>query len=384
MSTSVEFLHVATGLTGQAQDILQELRDRIHASETEQQRTSQELHKHLKQTLRATLDINEDATMERERVSIKAPAVAQCIAQYEQELRDIQTSSYQHSTLALLQNTGQIPEESSNHDQIRRLTPALLNNLYTVEELFQEAFKNGLQKPRATIEENPAEWLTTLDELTEMMKQPEHHPSLLEKFSGNYNKLHKISRTIQLRTREGLPTMLQHLRNSLELHIRLRQQPAARTTQHNPSVDPARANQRLQNLMQMGYSGYILARLSEEHIPELLRAIPTNFGGFTLLNLKNTTIQIQERTVRYQTLYTMAQAWASYARGLEQRFGTTLSAIEYQMCVRKLQELKKAISMYYQDIQPNLNVIEAHHLQLAQDLHQAIISSVRPSASKAA
>ena len=92
--------------------------------------------------------------------------------------------------------------------------------MYQIGDLLKVAAKSKINTPGQSYEENPEVWLEHLRNIENALMKEEAKTNFWQRMRGE-NTLHAAKRAIEKSTREGFPTMMLHVRESLDLQRRL-------------------------------------------------------------------------------------------------------------------------------------------------------------------
>lgn len=252
---------------------------------------SESFKKKLREALHKVFNNVESTALFRETVRSRYPETLPMLQQFQKEKHESTTWIARHPLTNLdkkLQRS--LQDRDVLQENSRRSSPALHNHMYQIGGLLKEATKEGLVEPTKTYEEDPEGWMQHLRLIERALEKDEVKTSFFQRLLGSGSSLHAAKRAIEKSTREGFPTMMLHVRESLDLQRKL-------MDQYNKAVRDVIINeenikkheyftQRLQELNTLGETGFLLAHAKDEqHVEAMVESLDVDCGGPTLARL---------------------------------------------------------------------------------------------------
>lgn len=276
--------------------------------------TTDTFRKKLRDTIQLVFQNTNSSAMFRETLRSRFPETLPIVLQYNKEHNEMQLWLERNSLDALEKKLGRARNERDMlHDNTRRSSPALHNHMYQIGDLLKAAARAGLPQPTTTYEQDPTHWMEHLLKIEEALEKEETKSKFWERLIGGDN-LHAAKRGIEKSTREGFPTMMLHVRESLDLQQRL----IAQFLKSEENVKQAQlqierfhaCTERLLELNNLGETGYLIAHAKDEtHINAIVDSLSYEFDGpllNQLLRLKNV---YAERQVGIELASAMLSGW---------------------------------------------------------------------------
>lgn len=276
--------------------------------------TTDTFRRKLRDSLQAVFQNSNSSALFRETLRSRFPETLPVVLQYAKERNEAQMwlSKNQLPNLEKKLQRSQ-SERDSMSDNTRRSSPALHNHMYQIGDLLKAAVRAGLNHPQNTYEQDPQGWLNYLSSIELALEKEETKAKFWERFLGA-NTLHAAKRGIEKSTREGFPTMMLHVRNSLDLQQRL----VAQFTKSENDVKLCQQgiekyhhyHDRLQELDNLGETGYLIAHAKDEkHVKAMVDSLDSEFDGPLLSQLMRATAVYTERQAGIEMALAMLSGW---------------------------------------------------------------------------
>lgn len=276
--------------------------------------TTDTFRRKLRDSLQAVFQNSNSSALFRETLRSRFPETLPVVLQYTKERNEAQMwlSKNQLANLEKKLQRAQ-SERDSMSDNTRRSSPALHNHMYQIGDLLKAAVRAGLPHPQNTYEQDPQGWLDYLSSIELALEKEETKAKFWERFLGA-NTLHAAKRGIEKSTREGFPTMMLHVRNSLDLQQRLVAQFAKSENgvkQCQLSIERYHHyHERLQELENLGETGYLIAHAKDEkHVKAMVDSLDSEFDGPLLSELMRATLVYTERQAGIEMALAMLSGW---------------------------------------------------------------------------
>lgn len=276
--------------------------------------TTDTFRRKLRDSLQAVFQNSNSSALFRETLRSRFPETLPVVLQYAKERNEAQMwlSKNQLPNLEKKLQRSQ-SERDSMSDNTRRSSPALHNHMYQIGDLLKAAVRAGLNHPQNTYEQDPQGWLNYLSSIELALEKEETKAKFWERFLGA-NTLHAAKRGIEKSTREGFPTMMLHVRNSLDLQQRLVAQFAKSENDVKlcqQSIEKYHHyHDRLQELDNLGETGYLIAHAKDEkHVKAMVDSLDSEFDGPLLSQLMRATVVYTERQAGIEMALAMLSGW---------------------------------------------------------------------------
>lgn len=276
--------------------------------------TTDTFRRKLRDSLHAVFQNSNSSALFRETLRSRFPETLPVVLQYTKERTEAQLWLSKNQLGNLEKKLQRIQEErDSLHDNTRRSSPALHNHMYQIGDLLKAAARAGLSQPSTTYEQDPEGWLSHLRSIELALEKEETKANFWERFFGA-NSLHAAKRGIEKSTREGFPTMMLHVRESLDLQQRL----IAQFLRSEENVKLAQAaierfhqyEDRLLELDNLGETGYLIAHAKDEkHIKAIVDSLDSEFDGPALSQLLRSSNVHMERQSGIEMAHAMLSGW---------------------------------------------------------------------------
>ena len=288
--------------------------------------TTDSFRRKLRGSLQAVFQNSNSSALFRETLRIRFPETLPVVLQYTKERTDAQLWIGKTQISALekkLQRTQS--ERDLLQDNTRRSSPALHNHMYQIGDLLKAATRAGLNQPTTTYEQNPEGWLSHLNNIVQALEKEETKAKFWERFIGA-NSLHAAKRGIEKSTREGFPTMMLHVRESLELQQRL----IAQFFKSEENVKNAQTaierfhyyEERLVELNNLGETGYLIAHAKDDkHIKAIVDSLESDFDGPILSQLLRLSSVHTERQAGIEMASAMLSGWNETLQNVDNLLG---------------------------------------------------------------
>ena len=285
--------------------------------------SSDSFKKRLRDSLNALYLSKNGSALFRETVRMQHPQVLPLVLQYGKEKQEASTWLSKHQLVNLEKKLQRAQSDrDALQENTRRSSPALHNHMYQIEELLREAAKAGLAAPERNYEQSPEDWLAYLTAIERQLEKEETQVGFWQKLMGTAKTLHSAARNIEKSTREGFPTMMLHVRESLDLQRRLIDHYHKSEREAAAAIDNIEKykyyEQRLAELENLGEAGYLLTHAKEDsQLTTIVSCIDAEFGGAVLANL-----------LRQRTLYAERQSGIEMAHAMLSGWNETMQTIE--------------------------------------------------------
>lgn len=276
--------------------------------------TTDTFRRKLRDSLQAVFQNSNSSALFRETLRSRFPETLPVVLQYAKERNEAQMWLSKNQLLNLEKKLQRSQSErDSMSDNTRRSSPALHNHMYQIGDLLKAAVRAGLNHPQNTYEQDPQGWLDYLSSIELALEKEETKAKFWERFLGA-NTLHAAKRGIEKSTREGFPTMMLHVRNSLDLQQRLVAQFAKSENDVKlcqQSIEKYHYyHDRLQELDNLGETGYLIAHAKDEkHVKAMVDSLDSEFDGPILSQLMRATAMYTERQAGIEMALAMLSGW---------------------------------------------------------------------------
>lgn len=263
--------------------------------------SSDKFKKSLKNALSTIFQNPQSSALFKENLRSSSPKTYDLLQQYNKEKMEAQNWIHKHPLLVLEKKLERaMHDRNLNEEATKRTSPALHNHMYQIDELIREAIRTGIVAPSNTYEQNPEEWILYLDKIRLELDKEEERTLGWKKWFKKGSSIHDAARNIEKSTREGLPTMLSHVKQSLDLQRKIVEQfnkavkTVAETEQDIKKLESFQ--QRLGELDNLGESGYLLAHAKEPlHLKSLVNALDGESNGANIQQYLRLSILYQQR-----------------------------------------------------------------------------------------
>ena len=276
--------------------------------------TTDTFRRKLRDSLQAVFQNSNSSAMFRETLRSRFPDTLPVVLRYNKERTEAQMWLGKNKLATLEKNLQRSKTERDLlHDNTRRSSPALHNHMYQIGDLLKAAVRSGLVHPVLNYEQDPEGWLTHLRNIELALEKEETKAKFWERFIGA-SSLHAAKRDIEKSTREGFPTMMLHVRASLDLQQRLlaqflRSEDNVKQCQH--AIEQFHMyRDRLQELDNLGETGYLIAHAKDErHIKAMVDSLDSEFDGPLLSQLLRASSVHTERQAGIEMAHAMLSGW---------------------------------------------------------------------------
>ena len=286
--------------------------------------TTDTFRKKLRESLQAVFQNSNSSALFRETLRSRYPETLPLVLLYNKERTEAQLwlGKNQLGNLEKKLQRAQ-SERDMLHDNTRRSSPALHNHMYQIGDLLKAAARSGLPHPTTTYEQDPEGWLAHLRSIEQALEKEETKAKLWDRLTGG-NSLHAAKRGIEKSTREGFPTMMLHVRESLDLQQRL----IAQFLKSEENVKQAQTaiekyhtyEDRLLELDNLGETGYLMAHAKDDkHIKAMVDSL--EFDGPMLSQLLRSSTVHTERQAGIEMASAMLSGWNENLQNAENVLG---------------------------------------------------------------
>ena len=276
--------------------------------------TTDTFRRKLRDSLQAVFQNSNSSALFRETLRSRSPDTLPIVLLYNKERAEAQTWLGVNK-LANLEKKRQRAQAERDmlQDNTRRSSPALHNHMYQIGDLLKAAARAGLPPPTTTYEQDPEGWLSHLRSIEQALEKEETKAKFWERITGG-NSLHAAKRSIEKSTREGFPTMMLHVRESLDLQQRLIAQfvkSEENVKQANLAIERYHMyDDRLLELDNLGETGYLIAHAKDEkHVKAMVDALDSEFDGPLLSQLLRSSSMYTERQSGIEMAGAMLSGW---------------------------------------------------------------------------
>ena len=240
---------------------------------------------------------------------------SQLLTKYRSEMQAVDTWLRQNKLDQLEQKQTHIEARLMQlKDPARMNSPALHARMDQIAEVVREARKQGLTPPVAPYEQDPASWISFLSMLNEEVKKDNSGTiSFMDRFLQRGSGIQWAARNIERRTREGFPTSIAHVLQSLRSQQALvervkeaqdeSQDLRQRTALHQQYVE------RNEELTQLGETGFLVSHANIDDYPALVAALGGEGQTPMLKDHLNDYAGIKSRLTEIQKLQQVLQSW---------------------------------------------------------------------------
>ena len=279
--------------------------------------------KKLRDALHQVFNNTDTSALFRETIRSRYPETLPMLQQYQKERNESTVWLSRHPLPSLEKKLQRaLQDRDVLQENSRRSSPALHNHMYQIGDLLKEAAKEGLVEPTKTYEQDPESWMQHLSAIERALEKDEVKTSFLQRLLGAGSSMHAAKRAIEKSTREGFPTIMLHVRESLDLQRKL-------MDQYNKAVRDVTLNeenikkhdyytQRLQELNTLGETGFLLAHTKDEkHIQAMVDSLDADCGGPTLARLLQTRHAHNARQGGLEMASAMLSGWNEWLQNAE-------------------------------------------------------------------
>lgn len=284
--------------------------------------TTDTFRRKLRESLQTVFQNSNSSAMFRETLRSRFPETLPIVLQYNKERTEAQMWLAKNKMATLEKNLQRAQTERDLlHDNTRRSSPALHNHMYQIGDLLKAAVRSGLSQPVLTYEQDPEAWLQHLRNIERALEKEETKAKFWERFIGA-NSLHAAKRGIEKSTREGFPTMMLHVRESLDLQQRLLAQ-FLRSEENVKNCQQAieqfdMYRDRLLELDNLGETGYLIAHAKDErHVKAMVDSLDSEFDGPLLSQLLRASSMHTERQAGIEMAHAMLSGWNATLQNAE-------------------------------------------------------------------
>lgn len=288
--------------------------------------TTDTFRRKLRESLQTVFQNSNSSAMFRETLRSRFPETLPIVLRYNKERTEAQMWLAKNKMATLEKNLRHSQtERDSLSDNTRRSSPALHNHMYQIGDLLKAAVRSGLSQPVLNYEQNPEGWLQHLRNIELALEKEETKAKFWERFIGA-NSLHAAKRGIEKSTREGFPTMMLHVRESLDLQQRLLAQ-FLRSEENVKNCQLAieqfqMYSDRLLELDNLGETGYLIAHAKDErHIKAMVDSLDSEFDGPLLSQLLRASSMHTERQAGIEMAHAMLSGWNETLQNSENVLG---------------------------------------------------------------
>lgn len=288
--------------------------------------TTDSFRKKLRDALQLVFQNGNSSALFRETVRSRFPETLPIIVQYSKERNESMTWLARNQLVNLEKKLQRSQTERDTlQENTRRSSPALHNHMYQIGDLLKAAARAGISQPQQMYEQDPEGWLQHLRNIESALEKEETKTNIWQRFIGA-NTLHAAKRGIEKSTREGFPTMMSHVRESLDLQRRL----IAQFLKSEEDVKNCQDNiekyhyceQRLQELENLGETGYIIAHTKDiKHVRAIVDSLDSEFDGPRLSQLFRAGNVHTERQAGIELAHAMLSGWNETLQNAENVLG---------------------------------------------------------------